>query len=155
MDIRVYKFTINYTDSMRIKSTIIALLLSVAAFGQIDDAVKNVVTKEIREFGKTLDSVFMVQKAAIGTFYIDTLLVKEGTAVLFELTLTGVGTSVASAKKYAVISNIDGRYTIVRNLNPVAYSGYTGSKWDLLLVNGLPMVRITSPNLTKWEYKRY
>ena len=141
---------------MRIKSTIIALLLSVAAFGQIDDAVKNVVTKEIIQFGKTLDSILVVEKYAVGTFYIDTLIVKEGTALFFEMTLVGVGgTNVSSAKKYAVISNIGGVYRIVRNLNPVAYSGYTGSKWDLLLVNGLPMVRITSPNLTKWEYKRY
>jgi len=134
---------------MKIKSTIIALLVSVTAFGQVDEAVKHIVTKEIREFGKTLDSILIVEKDVLGTFYIDTLFVKEGTVALYELTLTGIGVSTCSAKKYAVISNINGQYTIVRNLNPVAYSGYAGSKWDLILVNGLPMVRITSPNFTK------
>ena len=136
--------------------TILLLTICVNSFGQIDNAVKTVVKTEIKEFEKTLDSVLVVEKTATGVFYVDTLFVADGTSALFELTLTGVsGTSVASAKKYAIVSNIGGRYTIVRNLNPVGYSGYTGSKWDLLLVNGLPMVRITSPTLTKWQYKRY
>ena len=140
---------------MKIKSTIIALLLSVAAFGQIDQAVKGVVKTELTEFGNTLDSLLIIEIDTIGTFNIDTLFVKDGSVRLLELTLTGIGTSVVSGKKYAVISNIGGKYTIVRNLNPVTYSGYTGSKWDLLLQNGFPVIRITSPSFTKWVYKKY
>jgi len=141
---------------MKIKSTIIALLVSVTTFGQVDDAVKTVVTKEIRDFSKTLDSVLVVEKDAIGIFYIDTLIVPDGKLVLFELSLAGISTvGFCSAVKYVVISNSNGKYTILRNLNPMSYSGYTGSKWDVLLVNGLPMVRITSPVFSTWAYKRY
>jgi len=141
---------------MKTKSTIIALLLSVAAFGQVDEAVKTVVTKEIRDFSKTLDSVLVVEKDAIGIFYIDTLIVPDGKLVLFELSLAGISTvGFCSAVKYVVISNSNGKYTILRNLNPMSYSGYTGSKWDVLLVNGLPVVRITSPVLSTWIYKKY
>jgi len=135
--------------------TIIAFAFSFSCYGQIDQAVKGVVKTEITEFGNTLDSLLIIEIDTIGTFNVDTLFVKDGSVRLFELTLTGVGSSVVSAKKYAVISNIGGKYSIVRNLNPVTYSGYTGSKWDLLLQNGFPVIRITSPSFTKWVYKKY
>lgn len=157
MELRIYKrYNSNKNSIMKKLIFIIALFLTSICYSQtVDNAVKSVVKDEITQFSKTLDSVLVIQRESSGIFYVDTLFVKDGTVGLFEMNLTGIGSSVSSAKKYAIISNIAGKYTIVRNLNPISYSGYTGSKWDLLLVNGLPMVRITSPILTKWEYKRY
>lgn len=87
-----------------------------------------------------------------GTFYIDTIKVKENTSQYFLLSLKG-GT--AKATKFILVTNTKGKYTIASNTNPLAFSGLTGGKLEVVVVNNLVMVKVTGgKDIINWELKR-
>lgn len=87
-----------------------------------------------------------------GTFFIDTIKVQNNTSQYFLLSLKGGG---AKAVKFISVSNTKGVYKVISNTNPIAFSGLTGGKFEVIVVNNLVMVKITGgKDIISWELKR-
>lgn len=87
-----------------------------------------------------------------GIFFIDTIRVQNNTSQYFLLSLKG-GT--AKAVKFVSVSNTQGVYKIVSNTNPIPFTGLTGGKFEVVVINNLVMVKITGgKDIISWELKR-
>lgn len=87
-----------------------------------------------------------------GTFYLDTIKVQNNTSQYFLLSLKG---TTATATKLIQVSNTNGVYKIISNTNPIPFSGLTGGKFEVVVVNNLVMVKITGgKDIINWELKR-
>lgn len=100
-----------------------------------------------------VDTVGVISSvSAAGTFYLDTIKVQNNTSQYFLLSLKG---GAAKAVKFISISNTKGVYKIVSNTNPIVFSGLTGGKFEVAVVNNLVMVKITgTKDIISWELKR-
>jgi hypothetical protein len=150
-----------------------ALIFSVSGYSQaIDKAVNDaidkklqllpintavidsIVTAKISQFSKTLDSSVLIVKTVTGTFNIDTIRQTSSNA-WYMLTIGGEsGTNRPVSVKMVNIAYSGGVYSIPNITTVKAFTGLTGGAFDIVLINGVPCVKITSTSNVKWTYKR-
>lgn len=116
--------------------------------------IDSIVTAKISQFSKTLDSSVLVAKTVTGTFYIDTIKQSSSNA-WYILTLGGEsGANKPVSVKMINVVYSGGIYSIPNITTVKAFTGLIGGAFDIILVSGLPVVRITSTSNVKWTYKR-
>ncbi len=90
-----------------------------------------------------------IQDNHVGVFYMDTIKVPNNKTGVYLLSLIG---GAARAIKLVTVSNTNGVYKIVSNTNPVAFNGFTGGKFEVVLLNKLVQVKVTgTKNIIQWQ----
>lgn len=142
--------------------TLIILILSLQSFSQdvnkeidkrIDSKLVNYKPVNIDSFANSLEKIFIRKIISNGTFVIDTLTAPLNEMASYHLELhiglTGRG------YKFVTVSNTNGTYAIVGNVNLSAFTGLTGGVFEVVKVGNNVVVRATSPTVLLTKLKRY
>lgn len=144
--------------------TVVFILIGFNSFGQVDAAIdakietkiNSSIAQTISDFSKKLDSVVIKNRTQSGVFYIDTLSAPINDVALYQVSVIGIsGANRPSAVKVVLVTNNNGVYSISRNVSLLAFSGLTGGNFDVVLLNGLPQIKVTGTTSSiKWTYKK-
>lgn len=135
------------------KQLIIILLLSLtgmAAFSQVDSAVKAVITKQISQYNSTLDSTVFYTVTTVGATSATIALPQSlNTVTLYHMSLQGeniINKDVCEGDKSVQIKNANGTITVTRNADVPVYLGQNTlvkATWGITTLNNVAIIKVT------------